>query len=75
LSAYVQFDGSIGEIAARKFLHRNTVRKRLDRIESVIGRSLASPADMAQVVIALAWLQETHPEEFSPAFESAARSA
>ncbi|GAA2588902.1 helix-turn-helix domain-containing protein [Dactylosporangium fulvum] len=72
LSAYVQFDGSIGEIATRKFLHRNTVRKRLDRIETLIGRSLASPADMAKVVTALAWLQETHPGEFLPTFDGAA---
>ena len=75
LSAYVEFDGSIGEIATRKFIHRNTVRKRLDRIELVIGRSLASPTDMAQVITALAWLQETHPEEFSPVLDSAVRSA
>ncbi|MBP1782054.1 hypothetical protein J3R08_001904 [Micromonospora sp. HB375] len=75
LSAYVRFDGSIGEIATRKFLHRNTVRKRLDRIETVIGRSLASPADLAHVVTALARLQETHPAEFAATSDGVARAS
>jgi DNA-binding PucR family transcriptional regulator len=62
LGAFVDCAGSINQVAATKFLHRNTVRKRLDRIEALSGRSLSAPAQTAELVLALAWLRARLPD-------------
>lgn len=37
LEAYLDLDGNVGEVAKRLFLHRHTVRYRLDRIADLTG--------------------------------------
>lgn len=54
--AFVRYGGSISLVAASTYLHRNSVRKRLDRIEELSGRSLSSPEQTAELVLAVAWL-------------------
>lgn len=48
--------GSVAEVAAQAYLHRNTVRNRLRTIEERTGSDLALPRDVAALTIALAWL-------------------
>jgi DNA-binding PucR family transcriptional regulator len=65
LEAFIGCDGSISDVSSTTFMHRNTVRKRLDRVEALSGRSLAAPAQAAELVLALAWLRRsvhTEPE-------------
>ncbi|MET7289961.1 helix-turn-helix domain-containing protein [Streptomyces sp. NPDC005573] len=45
--------GAAGEAASRLFIHPNTVRYRLRRIEKLTGRSLAEPAHLADLGTAL----------------------
>ncbi|WP_330461511.1 helix-turn-helix domain-containing protein [Streptomyces sp. NBC_00820] len=45
--------GAAGETAARLFIHPNTVRYRLRRIEKLTGRSLTEPAHLADLGAAL----------------------
>ncbi|GAA3641096.1 PucR family transcriptional regulator [Microlunatus ginsengisoli] len=45
--------GSTSAAAARLFLHRNTVRYRLRRLEQLTGRDLADPAELAEIRVAL----------------------
>jgi hypothetical protein len=54
--SFVSCGGSISAVAASTYLHRNSVRKRLDRIEELTGRSLSSPEQTAELVLAAAWL-------------------
>ncbi len=53
LDAYLRADGSVGEVATRLFVHRNTVRYRLGQIERLTDRSLASTQDRVQLWLAL----------------------
>jgi AcrR family transcriptional regulator len=45
--------GSVGEVAARLYCHRNTVQNRLRRFAEVTGRDVTVPADAAVVLLAL----------------------
>lgn len=45
--------GSVGEVAARMFCHRNTVLNRLRRFAELTGRDVTVPADAAVVLLAL----------------------
>ena len=45
--------GSTSAAAEQLFIHRNTVRYRLQRLEDLTGRNLAQPLDAAEVHIAL----------------------
>ncbi len=51
--AFLLHHGSRQEAAAALGVHRNTLRHRLSRAEDVLGRSLASPRDRAELWLAL----------------------
>ena len=51
--AWLAHGGSTSAAAHELFLHRNTVRHRLRRLEVVTGRDLAHPAQAAEVMVAL----------------------
>jgi purine catabolism regulator len=53
LRAYLEEDASVSRVAARLFVHRNTVRYRLEQIERLTGRSLAATQDRVQFWLAL----------------------
>lgn len=53
LHAYLAADCSVQAVADRLYVHRNTVRYRLDRIERLTGRSLQSMQDRFQLWLAL----------------------
>lgn len=53
LRTYFEEAGSSASTAARLYCHRNTVRNRLQRIESLTGRSLTDPAALTELGIAL----------------------
>ncbi|MBI2709791.1 MAG: helix-turn-helix domain-containing protein [Actinobacteria bacterium] len=57
LEAWVAAGGSAGTTAERLFCHRNTVRNRLQRVEELTGRSLAEPASVTDVCVALTALR------------------
>ena len=50
----VAHGGTIADVAARTFRHRNTVRKRLSVFGSLTGLDLAVPSDLATTAIAFA---------------------
>ncbi len=61
LQAWLDARGSAKDAGAALFCHPNTIRYRLRRIESLTGRDLTNPADLAEVVAAVrAWLQLPH---------------
>jgi hypothetical protein len=61
LQAWLDARGSAKDAGAALFCHPNTIRYRLRRIESLTGRDLTNPADLAEVVAAArAWLQLPH---------------
>lgn len=50
--AWVRADGNITATADDLFVHRNTVRHRLRRIEELTGRSTSSPRESAELCLA-----------------------
>lgn len=61
LQVWLDASGSAKDAGAALFCHPNTIRYRLRRIESLTGRDLTNPADLAEVVAAArAWLQLPH---------------
>ena len=54
LRAHLAGDGSVADTARRLHLHRNSVLRHLDRIETLTGRSVHRPADLAVLALALA---------------------
>lgn len=53
LRTWFDAEGATKATADRLFCHPNTVRHRLRRIESELGRSLTNPADLADLMTAL----------------------
>ena len=53
LEAWVEHSGSVPDTADALFIHPNTVRYRLRRIEQVSGRSLKVPRDLAELCLAV----------------------
>lgn len=53
LASFLRHHGSRGRVAAELGVHRNTVRNRLERIESALGRSLDDPQTRVNAWIAL----------------------
>jgi hypothetical protein len=63
LLAWLDADGSANAAGAALFCHPNTVRYRLRRIEDATHRSLAAPAQLAELVTAVrAWSELPHPD-------------
>lgn len=56
LRTYIAVGGSVNGVARTEFLHRNTVRKRLARIEALTGRELADPRAVTELTLAVGWL-------------------
>ncbi|MFD1211629.1 helix-turn-helix domain-containing protein [Arthrobacter sp. GCM10027362] len=52
IAAYVASDGTIADIARITYRHRNTIRKRLQQLESVTGLDLSRPADITTISLA-----------------------
>ncbi|MED5810957.1 helix-turn-helix domain-containing protein [Mycolicibacterium sp. 050232] len=50
--AWLDAGGSTNETAAKTFVHPNTVRHRLHRIEEYTGKSLTRPRDIAELCLA-----------------------
>ncbi|WP_405576763.1 helix-turn-helix domain-containing protein [Streptomyces sp. NBC_01092] len=53
LAAWFACDGSAQRAGERLYCHRNTVLNRLRRCEQLTGRSLARPADVVEISLAL----------------------
>ena len=54
LGAWFAADGSVDEVAARLYVHRNTVFNRLRRVQETTGLRLDRPADVVRIALALA---------------------
>lgn len=52
IGAYVVSDGSIADVAKISYRHRNTIRKRLQQVESLTGLDLSRPADITVLNLA-----------------------
>ncbi|MGV9711959.1 PucR family transcriptional regulator [Gordonia sp. NPDC003424] len=50
--AWADADGSVTATAERLYVHRNTVRHRLRRIEELTGRSTTAPRELAELCLA-----------------------
>ncbi len=50
--AWVANDGNVKDAAAELFVHPNTVRHRLRRVEQLTGRSVGSPREVAELCLA-----------------------
>ncbi|MDV6287457.1 PucR family transcriptional regulator [Streptomyces rochei] len=53
LTTWLDCDGSAQRAGERLYCHRNTVLNRLRRCEQLTGRSLARPADLVEISLAL----------------------
>jgi hypothetical protein len=53
LEEWFRNDGSVNEVARAMFVHPNTVRNRMHRIEVLTGRSLSRPRDAAELYLAV----------------------
>lgn len=59
LWSYLSGPGSMNDLAETQYLHRNTIRKRLARVEALTGRSLMVPRDITELTLAVTWVQAT----------------
>lgn len=55
LAAFLRHHGSRGETAAELGVHRNTVRNRIEHLESLLGASLDDPRVRVDAWVALQW--------------------
>ncbi|MFC8069695.1 PucR family transcriptional regulator [Streptomyces sp. NPDC057293] len=60
LTTWLDCDGSAQRAGERLYCHRNTVLNRLRRCEQLTGRSLARPADVVEISLALTARQVLH---------------
>jgi PucR C-terminal helix-turn-helix domain len=58
LDQWFRSDGSVNDVAKAIFVHPNTVRNRVHRIEMLTGRSLARPRDAAELYLAASALAQ-----------------
>jgi PucR C-terminal helix-turn-helix domain/GGDEF-like domain len=59
LSAWIEEAGSVARAAARLYCHRNTVRNRLQRIETLTERSLTDPVGVSEIYVAVTAARQT----------------
>lgn len=62
LEAYLKNDLSIALTAQALYIHENTLRARIKRIEKITRRSLKSPMDIAELIIGLQIYRLTYPD-------------
>ncbi|WP_160148802.1 PucR family transcriptional regulator [Amycolatopsis alkalitolerans] len=65
LETYLDGDGSLPEVAAKLYRHRNTIRNRLQSLERITGLQLSRPRDLATVALAVAWLRGSAGRELT----------
>lgn len=53
LQVYLDCQGNVVEAAAKLYIHRNTLRYRLDKVEEILGRDLGSPEERFSIALAL----------------------
>ncbi len=58
LRTYYACGGSVAKTAEAMFLHRNSVRYRLDRVRSVLGLDIDHPENAAALLLAFAVLDK-----------------
>jgi sugar diacid utilization regulator len=63
IEAWIAEGGSTTRVANRLFCHRNTVRNRLQRVETLTGRSLDDPTAVAEICLAMTSLALSDPSE------------
>ncbi|MEB4614396.1 PucR family transcriptional regulator, partial [Leucobacter sp. M11] len=63
LAAFLRHNGQRGPAASELSVHRNTLRNRLERVESLSGRSLDDPDDRAELWLALRALEQHRAAE------------
>lgn len=57
--------GSIAEVAARTYCHRNTVRNRIQTLERLTGLTVSRPRDTALLAMAVDWLHSPGGQAFT----------
>jgi purine catabolism regulator len=63
---YLRCGGNLERTAARLFLHRNSVRYRIERARGYLGTSLSDPGQWLQLEMALAIHSLRHPPRNIP---------
>lgn len=58
VQAWFDAGGSVAVAAGRLYVHPNTVRNRLRRVETLTGRALANPREAAEIYLALAGISQ-----------------
>lgn len=59
LEALCAGDGTVTDIAARTYRHRNTIRGRIERVRELTGLNIRVPADLAILALAVAQRRTT----------------
>jgi hypothetical protein len=57
IEAFLDGGGSVADVAAKLYRHRNTVRHRLQSAERLCGLDFSRPADLATMTLAIEWLR------------------
>jgi DNA-binding PucR family transcriptional regulator len=53
LKAYIQHQGIISEVSEALYVHPNTLRNRIKKIEDITGSNLQNPEEFTNLVVAL----------------------
>lgn len=57
VETFLDGGGSVADVAAKLYRHRNTVRYRLQAAERLSGLDFSRPADLATMLLAIEWLR------------------
>lgn len=68
IEAFLDGSGSVTDVAAKLYRHRNTVRHRLQTAERLCELEFSRPADLAAMALAIEWLRGPfgQPERWLP---------